>query len=214
MEQPIEVRVSSDDEAFQKKLDAVFAEIAACGGVVEAREARDAAAGEVARLKLARSRLSDRAREIFDELRNLSAALDDALIEDAGGDLSKKLKGLGALEAEHRAVLRASSRVVEHLLPMAEIAELFRESEHLASRARALRGAASERIRKTAEMLADAAEHEGGIVFDSTNTLSGEMQRQAEELERQAANYAQWAKEREEQYRKMAKELEALWTRK
>ena len=182
--------------------------------MVEAREARDAAAGEVARLKAARGRLSERAREIFEEMRDSSAALDDMLIAGAGGDPSKKLKAVGALEAEHRAVLRASSRVVEQLLPGAEIGELWRESEHLAARARALRDAALERIRKTAEMLAEAAEHEGGIVFDSTSTLSGEMQRQAEELERQSANYAQWAREREEQYGRIVKELEALWTRK
>ena len=50
----------------------------------------------------------------------------------------------------------------------------------------------------------------GGIVFDSMNTLSGEMQRQASEFERQAANYLDWARQREEQYVKLAKELQSI----
>ena len=59
-------------------------------------------------------------------------------------------------------------------------------------------------------MMAEAAEYEGGIVFDSVNTLSGEMQRQASEFERQAANHLMWAGEREEKYLKLAKELQAI----
>ena len=73
-----------------------------------------------------------------------------------------------------------------------------------------LREAAAERIQKTAQMMAEAVEHEGGIVFDSMNTLSGEMQRQADELESQAANYLNWAREREERYSQIAKQLQSI----
>jgi hypothetical protein len=59
-------------------------------------------------------------------------------------------------------------------------------------------------------MMAEAAEYEGGIVFDSMNTLSGEMQRQAAEFERQAANYLEWARQREEQYLRLAKGLQSI----
>ena len=105
---------------------------------------------------------------------------------------------------------RANSRILEHLLPRAEIAELKRAAEHLTAKATALREAAAERIQKTAQMMAEAVEHEGGIVFDSMNTLSGEMQRQASELEGQAANYLNWAREREERYLQIAKQLQSI----
>ena len=121
-------------------------------------------------------------------------------------------KRLTGLETEHRFVSRANNRILEHLLPQAEIAELNRAAEHLSAKAYAVREAALLRIQKTAQMMAEAAEYEGGIVFDSQNTLSGEMQAQASEFERQAANYRNWAREREEQYLKLARELESMRT--
>jgi hypothetical protein len=211
--QPVEVRAFSSDEdlngAMQKKLDAIYAEILASEAVSGAYAAYQDASRNVTKLKGAQSNLTRRARAIFDLLREACTCIDHLLIEEQTG-APEKIKELTELEAEHKSVLRANSRIVEHLLPQAEIAELRRAAEHLTSKANAVREAAAERIRKTAQMLAEAAEHEGGIVFDSVSTLSGEMQRQAHEFERQAANYLTWAREREEQYLRMARELESI----
>ena len=217
--QTVEVRVFSSDEemnrAMQKKIEAIYAEILASAPVAEAHEAYETAKGNVARLKRAQASLTRRAQKVFDEMKEVSSAVDTTLIEThAGGtesaEVSRRLKVLSALEAEHKAVLRANGRIVEHLLPQAEIAELSGAADHLRTKAHAVREAAAERIQKTAQMMAEAAEYEGGIVFDSLNTLSGELHRQANEFDRQAGNYNAWAREREEQYLKMVKELESL----
>jgi hypothetical protein len=212
--QPVEVRVfSSDDElnsAMQKKLEAVYAEILAGGAVAAAQEAYEAAQRDVAKLKKSQARLTERGREIFGRMGQVCDSIETGLIESETSGIPAELKKLDALQGEHNAVLRANSRILEHLLPRAEIAELRRAAESLSIKAQAVREAAAQRIEKTARMMAEAAEFEGGIVFDSMNTLSGEMQRQAAEFERQAANYLEWARQREEQYLRVAKGLQSI----
>ena len=217
--QTVEVRVFSSDAemngAMQKKLETIYGDILTSDRVAGAFEAYEAARRNVEKLKKAQASLTRRAREIFDQMKEVSSSLDTALIESHGdgkesAEASKDLKILAALETEHKSVSRANSRILEHLLPRAEIAELGRAADHLTAKANAVREAASERIQKTAQMMAEAAEYEGGIVFDSVNTLSGEMHRHASEFDRQANNYQTWAREREEQYLKLVRELESL----
>jgi len=217
MAQTVEVRAFSTDEelngAMQAKLEAIYAEILTAPAVATAYERYETAKENVARLKRAQASLTRRARVVFDKMKEVASSVDMALIEShAEGKecASAGLKSLAGLETEHRAVSRANSRVLEHLLPQAEIAELNRTADHLTAKASAVRDAALQRIQRTAQMMAEAAEYEGGIVFDSLNTLSGEMQRQAAEFDRQAANYRTWARDREEQYLKLAKELESI----
>jgi len=198
------------NSAMQKKLDAVYAEVLARGPVAASQEAHAVAQQNVAKLKNAQARLTRRAREIFDRSWEVCDSIEAALIESETAGVSAKLKTLDELESEQKAVSRANSRIVEHLLPRAEIAELRKAAEYLTAKASAVREAAAQRIAKTAQMMAEAAEYEGGIVFDSMNTLSGEMQRQASEFERQAANYLDWARQREEQYLRLAKELQSI----
>jgi len=210
--QTVEVRAFSSDEelndAMQKKLEEIYADILSTSDVANAYEACEAAKSEVTKLKRAQASLTQRARVAFDKMKEVALSVDMALIE--GKESAAGMKQLARLEAEHRSVSRANSRILERLLPQAEIAELNQTADHLAAKAYAVREAASQRIQKTAQMMAEAAEYEGGIVFDSMNTLSGEMQRQASEFERQAANYRGWAREREERYLRLAKELESI----
>src|SRR5438876_536590 len=178
--------------------------------VAVAYAAYESAQQNVAKLKTAQARLTGRAREIFANIGEVCDAIEMGLIESETTQLSAGLKKLNALQGEHGSVTRANSRILEHLLPRAEIVELKQAAEHLTAKATALREAAAERIQKTAQMMAEAVEHEGGIVFDSMNRLSGEMQRQAGELEGQAANYLNWAREREERYLQIAKQLQSI----
>jgi len=210
--QTVEVRAFSSDgemnSAMQKKLEAIYVDILASPPVAEAYAGYEAAQQRVAHLKKAQASLTRRARQIFDEMKEVSSEIDKILIEQDSSQLD--LRKLADLENEHKAVTRANSKILEHLLPQAEIAELKRAADHLTVKAYTVREAANERIQKTARMMAEAAEHEGGIVFDSLTTLSGEMLRQASEFERQAGNYRNWAREREEQYLKLARELESI----
>jgi len=212
--QSVEVRAFASEEqlnsAMQKKLDAIYAEIFARTAVADAFMARETAHQEVTRLKRAQAGLATRLRAVFDSIKAACSDVDAALVEDSAADITGKVKTVVALEAEHRSVSRAHSRIIEHVLPQAEIVELDRTADHLSAKAYAVREAATERIERTARMMAEAAAFEGGIVFDPANTLSGEMRRQAAEFDREAANYRMWAREREEQYRKMARELDSL----
>ena len=212
--QSVEVRAfASEDQlnsAMQKKLDAIYAEIFARTAVADAFMARESAHQEVARLERSQTGLAARLRSVFDEMKSACSEVDAALVDDSTSDIAGKIKTLVSLEAEHRSVSRAHSRIIEHLLPQAEIVELDRTADHLSAKAYAVREAATERIERTARMMAEAAAFEGGIMFDPANTLSGEMRRQAAEFDREAANYRMWAREREEQYRKLARELDSL----
>ena len=111
--------------------------------------------------------------------------MDDSLIEGLPVTAAQ-LDTYVRLEAEHRATLRASERVVERLLPVAEINAMELQAEEFVAHARELRRVADERMKITARLLADAAEHEGEIAFDPRNTVSGMLTAEADELERVA----------------------------
>src|SRR4051812_35120020 len=105
--QPVEVRAFSSDEelngAMQKKLDIIYAEILASEEVAGAYTAYDAATQNVARLKRAQSNLTRRARQIFDSMRELCAAIDELLIVELPG-ATERISELAALESEYKSV--------------------------------------------------------------------------------------------------------------
>jgi hypothetical protein len=208
----VEVRAFPTDEqmnrAMQRQVDEIYQRILAADPLAGTFDVYEAARNKVGGLKDSQSRLSARARFLFEALRESSAVVESALIE--GRAEPAAVSRLIEIENEHRMVMRANSRILEHLLPQAEIEELERAADHLSSKAAAVRAVALERIHRTAELMAEAAEYEGGIVFDPVKTLSGELQIQAAEFERQAANYRRWAEERRNQYTAMSKQLASI----
>src|SRR6185437_2615080 len=83
----------------------------------------------------------------------------EALIQSAiskGQPNFAKLEDLGAKENQSRFVNRAIERLVEHLLPSAEIVCLREESRALTATARAVERVAQERAEKVLEQLRDA----------------------------------------------------------
>jgi hypothetical protein len=185
-------------------------------GLVEAaREAGAVAAavqarveGDERREKLvgASRKLGERAKRLYEENRKAAGRVDDALIEGVrvtAAQLDMHVR----LEAEHRATLRASARVVERLLPAAEVEAMELQSEEFFAHARELRRVADERMKLTARLLAEAARHEGEIAFDPRNTVSGLLTAEADELERRARDYMKWAAERRERYEALQKQL-------
>ena len=174
--------------------------------VAQARAVREASEARREKLKRASRELAERAKSLYDENRRAAARVDDALIE-GHPVTAAQLDTYVRLEAEHRATLRASERVVERLLPVAEIDAMELQAVEFLVHARELRRVADERMKVTARLLADAAEHEGEIAFDPRNTVSGMLAVEADELERRARDYMKWADERRDKYAKLAQQL-------
>ena len=117
-------------------------------------------------------------------------------------DVSKQLASLPGMEIEHKLVIQAAKQIAEHLLPKAEIAEVRAVADHSTAHADALREVAAERLRRTNELIAGAAEHEGEITYDPAKTISGVLLAQAKQLDTVAGNHRRIAQEREQDYEK------------
>ncbi len=171
---------------------------------------RDERTAMVAHLRESHASLALRAREIQGKMREATIALDEMWIASPvrSKQVDQAARALEDMEREHRAVTRASLRIAERRLPQAEIDLLFAESEASYAMCLALREIANERFRKTAELMTEAAQHEGEILFDPANTVSGRLHAQAAEFERRRDDNLRWAQERQVQFDRLAKELD------
>ncbi|MEO8025040.1 MAG: hypothetical protein ABI823_01120, partial [Bryobacteraceae bacterium] len=181
--------------------------------VEAARLAFEERVERVAQLKAAQGRLVQQARELSNARRELAGRLETGLIESLAAGRkwasANELEQLARIDAEHRLVTAANSKVLEHLLPRAEIESLERAAARYRAQAVVLREVAEDRLRRTAEMMSEAAAHEGGIVFDPTQTLSGVLHQQADELDKQAANHQTWAQQKAEGHARLVEVSEA-----
>jgi len=75
-------------------------------------------------------------------------------------------------------------------------------ADHSTAHADALREVAAERLRRTNELIAGVAEHEGEITYDPAKTISGVLLAQAKRLDTVAGNHRRIAQEREQDYEK------------
>jgi len=171
---------------------------------------RDERAAAVSHLRESHASLALRAREIQGKLREATVALDEMWIANPvkSKQADQAARAIEDMEREHRAVTRASLRVAERRLPQAEIDLLFAESEAGYAMCVALREIANERFRKTAELMTEAAQHEGEILFDPANTVSGHLHARAAEFERRGDDNLRWAQDRQVQFDRLTKELD------
>src|SRR5262249_37613205 len=110
-----------------------------------------------------------------------------------------KLADVAALEQQDRLASRALERLVEHLTPLAEIAQLRTEAHALAARGRALDRIAHERAEKVLSQLRDPGSEEMGPPVDLSKGVAGallahagEMKRRSIELSANADRLEQW----------------------
>jgi hypothetical protein len=197
--------VESSQALLQGKLNEISVSVLQRGPVSAASQKSDAAGVRVRQLKESQKQLRARATELADEIRRVSALCQDSLIEKFAGnkdlpDISKQLGSLPSLESELKLVTQAAAQIVEHLLPQAEIAEIRATADHSTAQADALRDVAAERLRRTNELIAGAAEHEGEIAYDPAKTISGVLLAQAKQLDLVAGNQRRIAQEREQDY--------------
>jgi hypothetical protein len=206
----MEVSHFSNADDIQREMDAKVREIAReafeAEPVAAARKETEQAESRRDSLKVSNQELATRAKGMWEEYRRSALRVDDALIAGVAVT-AQQLDNFVRLEAEHKAVLRAASRVVEHLLPEAEILALEATAQEYFTQARQLRQVADERMKVTARLLADAAEHEGEIAFDPRNTISGALTVHADELDRRGRDHLQWAVQRREKWEQIKEQI-------
>jgi len=197
--------VEASQALLQEKLNEISVSVLERGSVSAASQKSDAAGARVRQLKESQNQLRTRANELGDEICRLTALCQDSLIEQFAGakgvpDISKQLGSLPGLQIEHKLVTQAATQIAEHLLPKAEIAEVRAVADHSTAQADALREVAAERLRRTNELIAGAAEHEGEITYDPAKTISGVLLAQAKQLDTVAGNHRKIAHDREQDY--------------
>ena len=176
--------------------------------VTEAREAYEAASARVSKLHAAHGAMNRRGTELFDAVVAAKDALEGGLIEqfaESGKpvDASALFTRYIVAQGERDALIRALARLAEHVTPLAEIANLRAEAAVFMARAAHLKGIVEDRIKKTAELMREAAEFEGGLVMDTRSTLSGQLQAFAETLEGRSVQAACTADSRQFTYNRM-----------
>jgi len=201
----------AQSEATQKQLREILTRLEESGPVATARQAMESAKERIADLRKAQTRLSQLAARLSRELRESTVARQQQLIETAEETvLAEAAEHVAKLEAQYRLVLGATERLAEQALPLAEIDELRRTSDHLLAQARGLRQEAAQRMAKTARLIAEAARFEGNITFDASETLSGTLVAYAADLEAEADRYRRWAAERAERHQETLRTLDAV----
>ncbi len=199
------------DQAITEKSEQICRDILASSELEPFRRATEACSRRAENLRGAQRFLIDYSRRLLDAREQASRQVDGALIEAAiaGAEpgIAEHVSAFEQLRTAHEAASRAHRRIIEELLPLAEIDFLEAAAEELETQAAAVQAAAAERLRKTADLMAQAAEHEGSIVFDPAQTLSGALQSRAGILLRQAADHRRWARERKDRHERLVQQL-------
>lgn len=198
---------SARSEAMQTQLAQIFERIDTLPDVQTTRNELEQVRQRLKRFHLSQQEVMRRASETADRIGSITSEIELAL---AHGAEPPALEPLLKMDLEHRILTRANLRLVERLVPEAEIDEMQMTATHLLSRAAALRQEAAGRIARTAQLMAEAAEFEGHIRFDPAQTLSGALTAHAVELETQADNYRRWAEERALKHEQVLRELDSL----
>jgi DNA recombination-dependent growth factor C len=171
--------------------------------VVEAVEAQHSAEDRLARLRKAERSLSHHTKETREQTAIATAAAMDAIIESAELGARpdfKKLHALSAIENHSRYANRAIERIVEHLIPTAEIVSLRAEAFALMTRARGIEAAAQDRAERVLGQMRDAVTQEMVLPVDMSKGVAGALLAHAAGLRRCAVQISENADRLERSY--------------
>ena len=189
-------------EDLQARLDEALRQAEEQPEVVSAVEANRAAADRVQQLKKAERGLHQYARESGVELGNASRqALDNIILSTAAG--KPDFTGIGDLariETCSRYAGRALERLVEHLIPVSQIAQLRADSHELMTRARVIERIAQQRAEKLLGQLRDAVSEEVVLPVDMSKGVAGALLAHAGALKKLAVQQAENADRIEKTY--------------
>jgi hypothetical protein len=170
--------------------------------VVAAVEANRAAEHRLQQLKKAERTLHEYARESGAEMAIAAHRALDVTIQSAaeGKPDFAKLGELTAIETRNRHTGRALERLVEHLIPLAQIVQLREDSHELMTRARAIEKIAQERAERVLGQIRDAVSEEIVLPVDMSKGVAGALLVHANGLKRLAVQQAENADRIEKSY--------------
>jgi hypothetical protein len=174
-------------QTLQARVQESIASVDTGREVVEALDAQRAAEERLDRLRKAERSLSRFAKESRQQTASAMQSATDALIESAAaGDRMdlKKLSTITSLENQSRHAHRAIERIVEHLIPTAEIVSLRAGAFAMMTRARGIETAAQDRAEKVLGQLRDAVTEEMVLPVDMSKGVAGALLAHAAGLRR------------------------------
>ena len=183
-------------EDLQQRVEESVLQAAKQPEVVAAADAQRQAEHSLGQLQRAERALSQYTKETGEKLAAMRESALDAIIQSAagGGKLDfKPLGELATLENRGRQASRAIERLVERLIPLAQLIRLREQSHAAMTRARALEQIAQERAERLLEQLRGAVSEELVLPVDLSKGVSGALLAQAAELKRHALQLSEEA---------------------
>jgi hypothetical protein len=177
---------------------------------VVAAEAHSAASDRLQQLKKAERGLHQYARESGAEMAGMAHKVLDTVIHSAALKSKPDFGGLAeltAIETRNRFTARAIERLVEHVIPLAQIAELRADSHELLTRARVIEAIAQERAERLLTQMRDAVSEEVVLPVDMSKGVAGALLAHAGGLKRLAVQQAENADRIEKSYTERTKEM-------
>lgn len=194
-----EQRLSQD---LQVRLDESLRQAEAQPEVIAAVEATQAAEAHLQTMKKAERTLHQYAREANIDMAGIADKALGTIIESAsdGKPSFAKVSDLIAIEARIRYTGRALERLVEHLIPLAQIAHLRKDSHELLTRARVVEHIAQERAERVLGQLREAVSEEMVLPVDMSRGVAGALLAHASGLKKLAVQQAENADRIEKAY--------------
>jgi hypothetical protein len=183
--------------------------------VVEAAESQRVAAERLEKLRTSQRALNEYAKDARERHAKNSQAAIDTIIESAatleklekldklgnrGNPDFQKLAELATDENHNRYASRALEQIAEHLIPLAQIANLRGESHALLAKGRVIERMAQQRAEKVLLRLKDAVTDEMVLPVDLSKGVVGALLAQADGLKRRAVQISESADEFERSY--------------
>jgi hypothetical protein len=201
--------VSTDDEQLlaqdlQTRVDETIRQVEAQPEVIAASEVQQQADDRLARLRKAERSLNEFAKEARQQTALGVEATVDAIVASATSGQRpdfKKANAVAALEVQNSFATRAIQRIIEHQIPMAQIASLRETSHALMTQARAIEKIAQERAEKLLGHLRDAVSEEMVLPVDMSKGVAGALLAHAGGWKKLALQLSENADELEKSYR-------------
>jgi hypothetical protein len=153
-------------------------------------------------LKKAERGLHQYARESNAEMATVGQNALDTIIQSAaeGKPDFARVGDLTMIEARNRHTGRALERLVEHLIPLATIVQLRKDSHELMTRARAIETIAQERAERILGQIREAVSEEMVLPVDLSKGVAGALLAHASELKKLAVQQSENADRIEKSY--------------
>lgn len=204
--------VATDDELalardVQARTSEAVSQIEMIPEVAEAIASARRAADQLSKLRTAERSLNQTAKDARAKLDNSAQTALDGLIEAAASGTKpewKKAVEAAGLEDQLRYAGRAIERLTEHLIPLANIANLREEAHALVAQARALEHVAKERAQKVLGQIRAAVSDEMVLPVDMSKGVAGALLSRARQMKERAVQLTTEADQWEQKYQDRA----------